>query len=191
MSQSAVRSTSSDRVRIHGSIGQLRAGQTLCQNDEIVPAGTGAIRAYVYPVTDHNGTTIVRVRSEANGAMLARGAARAERGEEPVAVPVRPVVRHDAPATVCVTSAGGPPFALGGEAVEGGRASIDGQAIEGSLRIVYLETRAQSWWSFLPTVVARMSAGERWSGAEAALLVLLLSLAAAALASVHLARRRT
>jgi len=188
MSQSAIRQTGSNRIRVAGAFGQIRAGQTFCQRGEIVPAGTGAIRAFLYPTTRQRTATTAIVRSEASGAIVARGVATATGGDEPIPIPVRPVVHDETRATICLAAAAGSPFLLGGEPSTGRSATLDRRPLPGVLRIVYLEPRAQSWWSFLPRVLSRMSVGERWSGAEAALLVLLLSLAAGALASWQLAR---
>lgn len=190
MSQSAIRQAGSNRVPLEAAIGKLAAGQRFCQRGEVVPAGTAALRAYAYPIARRSGTLTVTVRSDASGAIVARGVAVGEPGYEPILVPVRPAVRDETPATVCLASAGGSPLGLAGEPSGTGSTTVDGRPLRGALRIVYLQPHAESWWRFLPTFLSRMSAGERWSGAQAALLVLLLSLTAAGIASWQLARQR-
>jgi len=189
MSRSAIRQTGSNHVNVQAALGLIGAGQTLCQGNEIVPAGTAAVRAYLSPTAAENGTTTVTVRADASGAIVARGAATPGPSRDSITIPVRPVVRDETPASICIATTGGSPLAIGGEP-SARPATIDARPLAGDLRLVYLEPRAESWWSFLPTVVARMSAGSRWSGAQAALCVLLLSLAAAGLASWQLARQR-
>lgn len=73
-------------------------------------------------------------------------------------------------------------------AVEGTGMTIDETPSQALLRIEYVDSRAQTWWAFLPTVVERIGRGHAWSGSSVALVVVLLTVLSIALASWQLAR---
>jgi len=189
LARTGVKETGSNRVRIYRELDRLPRGATVCQANELVPAGTGAVRPYVYHASNGGGGERLRVaiRADGSGRVVAGGSHAADPGGEVTAVPVHQRIRRDLAASVCVTALAGA-FIVGGEASEEGSASIAARAIGGDMRVVYLEPHARSWWSFLPTLVERMGAGRRLDGAAIALLVLLLSTAAIALAGAQLVR---
>jgi hypothetical protein len=67
---------------------------------------------------------------------------------------------------------------------------LGAHALGGDMRVVYLQPRPRTWWSFAPTMIERMGAGRRVSGTAVAIVVLLLSTAAIALGGAQLVRGR-
>jgi hypothetical protein len=187
--KSGIKETGSNRVRIYVELGQVRPGATLCQANEVVPAGTGAVRPFAYPATARRGRLRVAVRADADGRIVASGSRLVNPTGDVTLVPVHPTVRRDTSARVCVTALDSP-LAVGGARDPEGSASIGAHALGGDMRIVYLQPRPRSWWSFAPTVIERMGAGRRVSGTAVAIVVLLLSTAAIALAGAQLVRGR-
>jgi hypothetical protein len=194
MSRSGMKETGSNRVRVQSVLASVHPGETLCQSDELVPAGTGTVRAAMAPTSARRADLRVTVRADADGRIVARGTLRPD-ARGPVSVPVRPLVRRDTPASVCFATGSGPAYVVGGEPVAPGTAKVGahasgGHAIGGDVRIVYLEPRPRSWWSFAPTAMERMDAGRRLNGSAIGTVVLLLSAGAAGLSCVALVRGR-
>jgi len=189
LSQSAVRRTGMNRVRVTTQLGALQSGQTVCQRKELIPAGTGAIRASLLAGAEGGGGVRVAVIA-AGGGTVAGGARAAGWSGGTLTVPLRPIVARETPARVCLTATGSGLFELAGETAENGRgrASVGGSALGGDLRFVYLRPRPESWWSAAGGVIDRMDVGHPLGGRAIAVLVGLLSIAAVALASWQLAR---
>jgi len=188
LSQSALRRTGLNRVRVTSELGVLQAGQTLCQREEVIPQGTGAIKVSLLPAIEGGGA--VRVAVIVGGASVADGARIAGWRSDTLTVPLRPIVARETPARVCITASGGGLVGLAGEAAEDGtgRASVDGRALGGDLRLVYLRPEPESWWAAAGSAIDRMGTGHPLESSTIAVLVGLLSIAAAALASWQLAR---
>jgi hypothetical protein len=189
MFRSGTKETGSNRMRVYRVLATIHAGQTLCQTDELVPAGTGIVRAVIGPTTDHNADLRVIVRASPGGRVIARGTYRPEL-RSTVSVSVRPPIRRDTAATVCFATAHGPPYVAGGQPADPGTAAIGAYPIGGDVRIAYFESQPRSWWSFAGTAVERMDAGRRLSGTAIAILVLLLLVGAGCLACAELVRGR-
>ena len=187
MSKSGMKETGSNRASAYRLLAVTRAGDTLCQRDELVPAGTGAVRASIGPTAGRFARLRVTVRSR--GRVVARGTyPPGARGA--VSMMVRPLIRHDTPASVCFTTGPRSHFIVAGEPSQSGAASIGAEAVSGDVRIVYLEPRPRSWWRFAPTAMERMGAGRRLSGIVVGILALLLSTVAAGAACAQLLRSR-
>jgi hypothetical protein len=188
LSRSAARPTGMNRVRATAQLGVLRPGQTVCQREELVPRGTGALAASLLPSPAGGGA--VRVAVVTVGESVAGGELPAGWRDATPTLPLRPVLARDTPARVCITAAGAQLVGLAGEAAAqgGGRAAVGARALGGDVRLVYLPPRAASWWSSLSTVVGRMDAGHPLGGTAIALLVALLLACSAALAAWQLAR---
>jgi hypothetical protein len=188
LSQSAVRETGSNRVRAMAQLEATQPGQALCQRGELVPGGTGAIRASLLPTAEQGGTARIAVIG-ADGATVARSPRPVPVSGLTLTVPLRPIVARDTAARVCIASAGTGLAGLGEAAADGGgRASAGGQTLGGDLRLVYLRPQAESWWASAGRVTDRMGAGHVLGGPALALLAALLMVASAALAAWQLAK---
>jgi hypothetical protein len=171
-----------EKVLIVGSNG------TLCQAREIVPAGTGALRLSIKPVVAGGGPTIMAEVMRGHTA-VARGTAKPGWTGEHVVVPLPTPLRSDVTGSICITL-GRRKVALGGQKTRAAVAARSGtQSLGGRLRIDYLRSTHESWWSFASTVGFHMGLGRAPGGAWAALLALTSMLVAIALGSWQLVRR--
>jgi hypothetical protein len=165
-------------------IALARRGATFCQAGELVPRGTAAIRLSLSAFTGPRVTVAV----SAGGRMVTTGQRGSGWTSRVVTVPVRPLPRPVAGATVCVS------FPLRDEVLtvfgKATPASLaareDGRPSPGRLWIEYLHAGGRSWASLLPSVVRHFGFGRAAPGTWIALLALALLVAVAAL-SVRLA----
>lgn len=151
-----------------------------CQSNEVLPAGTTALRLGLAAALGPK----IRVAVLSGNELVTSG----ERGEGwaggAVTVHVEPPPRTVSGATVCFSFKGeNERVTLLGQRTPASEAATSGQrALPGRMRIEYLAPGRSSWWSLLSTVARHMGYGRAWGGAWIALLVLALGTATAMLA---------
>jgi len=160
-------------------------GGRWCQDGELLPDGTASARLWLQ-TTGHPGPA-VRVTALAGGRTIASGTQAAGWSGTRLAVALRPALRRDAVARVCVALAHGARVAIVGAPP---RTEPAGARLPAQMRIEYLRAGRTSWWAFAGTIADRMGLGHAWSGPTLALAVAALALAAAALSVRELARPR-
>jgi hypothetical protein len=150
-----------------------------CQGQQLIPHGTSAIRVWLDAATGPR----VRLAVSAGGRPLLT----AQRGSGwaggSVTVPVKPLERTIAAATVCVS------FRLSDETVTvqgeaappAGAARSEGLPLRGTLWIEYLRPGRRSWASLASTVVRHMGLGRAAPGDWIVFLALALMAGAVAL----------
>ena len=169
-------------VEDRGVIARSKGNDSICQEGEVLPRGTTAVRLWIaanikpsVSVAAFSGSRLVTMGSE-EGSWLGKVGT----------VPVAPVPRRIAGAQLC--------FSIG-PAVEdvylfGGPAPnpLQGEA-RGKVRIEYLRPGPRSWWSLAHSVAQRIGFGRWPAGAWVALLPLALMGMATALASWTILRQ--
>ncbi|HEU4701294.1 MAG TPA: hypothetical protein VFS37_02345 [Conexibacter sp.] len=171
-----------------GTVGRL----AVCQDAELIPPGTGAVRVWLR-TTGRPGPALAV--TAANGrTTIGRGRLAAGWSGETATIPLRPVTRAPRPARVCVTVGAASSVTIAGEASgdpnAGPPATASGSALRGRLRIEYLTPERQSWWSQIGAVARRMGFGRAPGGGLVAYAAALLMLAAASLALWQLVREQ-
>lgn len=154
-------------------------GATYCQAQELLPAGTSALRLSLSAFSGPR----VRVAVSAGGHPLTGGEQESGWTSRVLTVPVRARSRAVPDATVCVS------FSLHDEAVTVfGKptshtiAAHDGRrALRGRMWIEYLHSGGRSWASLAPTILSSMRFGRGGAGVLIVSLALVLLVAVAAL----------
>ena len=194
LSHAQVRETGTNDVPLSVQVAALHGAQRVCQDGEHAVAETAALR-----LTGSGGgagggaapALAVELLDAATGAPLARGVAASWQGLHATAR-LRPPIAHERPARVCVRLAA--PAGAGGAALYGATAppahsaTADGRPLDGRFRVEWLGAQARSWWSFAPTVAARVGRGHAFPGAWVALAAALLTSTSIALATWLLVR---
>jgi len=145
--QSSPRSAGSNYVTELEEVAKLRGADRRCQDDESLPADTGALRlligTYGRPAPDLR--VVVR---RPGGQVVTSGALPGGGPEGHVDIPVRELDGGEGGVRVCVVVG------------EGGRTVLYGSA--GRLHLEWLRPGSESWLELLPTVAHRFALG-RWN----------------------------
>lgn len=189
LSQQGVRRTGTDDVTVAGVVDTLSGDHRLCQDEELLPAGTSAVE--LRSAAGGRPTLAVEALDAATGAPVARGASGRWQAAT-VTVPLRPPATRDRQVRICVSlrrpSAHAVAALYGEPSAEGPGATDGGLRLDGRVRLDYVRAGTPSWASFAPTIVARIGRAQALAGASAALLAGLLMLLATALAAWLLVR---
>jgi len=169
-----------------GSVGRI----DVCQDDELIPAGTGAVRVWLR-TTGQPGPALALVASDGR-TTIGRGTLAAGWSGKTATIPLRPATREQRSARICVTIGASATVTLAGESSDGAAArtpaTAAGGQLPGRLRIEYLTPAQHSWWSRLGTITKRMGFGRAPAGGGIAFAAALLMLAAASLGVWQLLR---
>lgn len=170
-------------------VNTLRGSHLICQTQEVLPAGTGAVHLSLmrHAVTPALTLTVLSATTDASVAVGRN--VRWDRAGARVALHPRP--SRDLPARVCFrlrAPASAAIDLLGAPAGEMPSATDRGQETGGRIRIDYLATREQSDWALATTVVTRIGRGHAWSGRSVALVAALLLLSSILVAGWLLVR---
>lgn len=152
-----------------------------CQADELLPAGTSAIRLWLLA---YDGPRM-RVAVYSAGHVITSGQRGSGWDSREVTVPVRPLARAVSGVTVCAS------FPLRDESVwVFGRATAPAvaaregsKALPGRIWIEYLRPGSSSWLSLVPSTLSHMGFGRASSGFGIVLLALALLASVVVLAS--------
>ena len=156
------------------------AKATLCQRDEFVPAGTGALRLLIGTYYRPGGSVRLSIRSRAGGVTRGGLAPGWEQGD--VRIPVEEVRRDVRAASVCLTNGGDSRIAIAGSpGPRESAARVSGKRARGRVHVHYLHPRRESWLQAAPRVARRFAVGKPgFMGSWTFTVALLLSLAALA-----------
>jgi len=158
----------------------------VCQNAELIPAGTGAVRVSL-AATSPSGPPLALVATNGR-TTIGRGALAAGWSGQTATIPLRPVTHVQRPAHVCVTIGASASVALRGEEALEPSATAAGTRVEGRLRLEYLAPERATWWSQIGTIARRMGFGHAVGGSAVAIAAALLTLGAASLGLWQLVR---
>ncbi len=169
-----------------GTVGRL----DICQDAELIPAGTGALRVWM-PTTGPRGPALALTATDGRQT-IARGMLAAGWSGRTATIPLRPVAREQRPARICVAVGASSSVTLAGEASgdpgAGPPATASGSQLRGRVRIEYLTPERRSWWSQIGTIASRMGLGRAPGGDAIAFAAALLMLVAASVGLWQLVR---
>jgi hypothetical protein len=169
-----------------GTVGKI----DVCQDDELVPAGTGAVRVWVR-TTGRPGPALALVATDGR-TTIGRGTLAAGWSGKTATIPLRPATRAQRSARICVTVGASSSVTLAGESSNApdaeSPATAAGAPLRGRLRIEYLTSARHSWWSRLGAIRRRMGFGRAPAGGGIAWAAALLMLAAVSLGLWQLVR---
>jgi hypothetical protein len=177
---------STDRVPNYTFVTELYSGQQLCQANEIVPAGTAALRMTIGTYGKPGPPLAIAISAPASYARKAPmrristgGIAKGWR-QGVISMPVTRVTRIHAEANVCIANRGPWPVAIAGTTPPANyyvADSVDGNALSSEVRIDYMFAGRPSWFAMLSTIAERMTLGKGsyigWMGWIAPLLLML------------------
>ena len=185
LARSEPRLNGTNSVPLRTPVVGLRAGEQLCQPEQLMTAGSGRLRIFLAP--EERGATpktLVTIRQKQDG-VIARARGRYDdRGR--IDVPIDPPVRRTrVDAEVCVRNQGDSPVALSGLLTPFGNVMLNGEKLEISLTMLWYVKDDRSGLSQVAAVIprvghARIGAGWAfWFAALAALLAMGVALTAA------------
>jgi hypothetical protein len=161
-------------VGLGGTVGRI----DVCQDAELIPAGTGAVRVWAR-TTGQPGPALTLVATDGR-TTIGRGTLAAGWSGKTATIPLRPATRDERSARICMTVGARSSVTLAGESSRdlnaGPPATAAGAQLGGRLRIEYLAREHRSWWSQIGTTARRMGFGRVPGGgaiAPAAALVML------------------
>ncbi|HEU4701603.1 MAG TPA: DUF2142 domain-containing protein [Conexibacter sp.] len=171
-------------------LGALGPGQRVCQDAELLPAGTGALQFAILPA-QRTGPRIAVTLSR-GGETIARSSLLAgARDAGSGSAPVQPRAQDLDGVRVCLAVDGrGQAGLLGGPTpADAGELTADGRPTGASIPITYVEADAASWWSRASSVFDRIGLGRGdWGGGWIAWAAAALLLGALALVVLALVR---
>jgi len=141
-------------------LGGLGRGQRLCQDGELLPAGTARLQLVLQPVQPVGPR--IAVTLSRGGRTLARSSMLvAARNGAATGAPLRPLSRDLDGVRVCLAVQGrGQVGLIGGPTPPGGgELTVDGRRSGASLPLTYFAAGRASWWSRAGAVADRMALG--------------------------------
>jgi hypothetical protein len=157
-------------VEHYEEIGPIRGPSTVCQDGEVLPRGTSAIQFALYAIYGPR----LKVTASSNGRILTKG----ERGSgwigETVTVPVNHITRNVSGVKICATLGHtDEDIGVSGDKTPTAAVATNGtRKLAGRMKIEYLHSGRQSWWSLASWVAGHMGVLRAPSGIAVALLVL-------------------
>ncbi len=159
-----------------------------------MPQGTSALRLYAGAAGPAGGPGPALAASvlDSSGRVIAAGTSKAGWPEGWISVPLRPALRTDVAASVCVKNLGPGPVGFGATVPAGGyTVQVDGRGLGGRVRLEYMRS-SESWFAFIGALAHRLTIGKsrllRHWAAPAAILLMILA-AGLALRTVLVAER--
>jgi Predicted membrane protein (DUF2142) len=153
-----------------------------CQQGELLPAGTAAIRLAIAA----NVGPAIAVAAFAGAHVLASGSQRSGWTGKTVTIPLRPVSGTSRQVRVCFAAGPiGEGVSILGESTRQAGAALASrrQIFAGRMGVEYLGRGHKSWLALAPSVAGHMALGRAWSGTWVVFLVAALMLALATLVS--------
>jgi hypothetical protein len=173
-------------------VAALGAGQQTCQNQELLPADTSAVRMTIGSY-GRPGPPVKVAFTGPRGQTLSAGTLPAGWREGVVQIPVSHVSKATDGVQVCLRDGGHEPIAIAGAVPDPGyQMQVGSKTVEGRLRYDYMRPGRESWLELIPTIVHRSTLAKSglvrhwaWVGA------LLLMLASIGLAARTILREAT
>lgn len=174
----AQRRSGSDLTPNGAFVAALGAGQQACQEGELLPADTSAVRVTV--ATNGLASPPLAIAfTGPRGNVLTSGSLPAGWDQGVVQIPLRHVSSPSEGAHVCLRNGGPHVVLLGGDLPDPGyHMTVAGRSVEGRLRYDYMRPGHESWLALLPTLAYRSTLGKsdlvrHWGWAAAVALMLL------------------
>jgi hypothetical protein len=167
--QTPERVIASNSVTIAGELGSAPSGSTVCQAGERLPASTQTLRVslagYLGPEVS---LSVLR-----GGVAVARGEHHAEWVGGSLTFGLRPAIRSETAATICITrdSTRRALSLLGGESAPGAVATEGRTPLAGRMRVEYLTRGNRSWLASAESVARRLGLGHSPGGTWIVLLL--------------------
>jgi hypothetical protein len=161
LAQQEPRRSGSDLTLNGAFVVVLNGGQQACQDQELLPADTSALRLTIGTYGAAGQPLRVSV-SGAHGEALTSGGLAAGWRQGVVRIPVAHVSRASDSARLCLSNEGSKPIALAGNYPDPGYTmQVAGSTSqERRLRVDYLRPGRESWFELLPTLIYRFSLGK-------------------------------
>jgi hypothetical protein len=165
-------------------LGQFSGRAKLCQTGESLPRGTSAI---VISLSAFHGPRVA-AQALSGTRVLTRGEQDSNWTGRTIAIPVKPLARTIAGATICVefSTAHEPVSPFGQPTPATLAATGNGDTLPGRVSVEYLRPGGRSWWSLASSTAYRLGLGRADGGAWIAFVAIALMLAAAATLSAAL-----
>jgi hypothetical protein len=157
MSRSPAVVSRTNATPIAGPVATVSHDFETCQDNELLPAGTTAIRLSLEALLG----PAVLVRVSHRGTVLVSGSVGAGWSRQSVTIPVRSLRRAVADTSVCFTVAASDETVYAKGAPD---AAAPDAGTDGRIRIEYLRPGRRSWWALAPSVARRMALGRAPSG---------------------------
>ena len=184
LSHSSERLSGTNLVPNGAYIEGLGHGQEACQEGELLPADTAALRmtigAYGKP-----GPSLTVTFKGPHGGLLTTGVLQPGWREGVVRIPIKHVSAASEEARFCLRDDGAQPIALSGDSPDPGfRLQVAGKTIENQrVRIDYMRPGSESWLALAPAIVYRFGVAKAgWVRGWAWIAVIVLMLSAVGLA---------
>jgi hypothetical protein len=184
LAQKDQRPSGTDRTHAGAFVATLRAGQSACQQGELLPADTSAVRATI-GTFGRPGPALQIAFSGAHREALAAGSLKAGWRAGLVQIPLPHIATSTDGVQVCLRNIGPGAIGIAGQQVYPGfHMVLAGKEVEGQLRYDYMRPGRESWLTLLPTIVYRSTLAKaaplrHWAWA-AALVLMLFAVALAA-----------
>ncbi len=178
LAHSAPRRSGSDLTPNGAFVVALDPGQQSCQEGELLPADTSAVRVTL----GAEGTPAAPMRvtfTGPRGELLSTGALAAGWKQGIVRIPITHVANAIEPVRVCIRDVGSSPVAVAGTNPDPGLHMLVGnRTVEARLRYDYMRPGSETWLSLLPVIAHRTTLAKsdlirHWAWAGAILLMLL------------------
>jgi hypothetical protein len=172
------RRSGSDLTPNGAFVAALGPGQQTCQEGELLPADTSAVRVTL----GAEGTPASAVRvtfTGPHGELLSSGGLAAGWKQGVVRIPITRVSRATEPVRVCLRDVGTSQIAIAGTAPDPGyHMLVGGRTVEARLRYDYMRPGTETWLSLLPVIAHRTTLAKsglirHWAWAGAIVLMLL------------------
>jgi hypothetical protein len=184
LSHSSERLSGTNLVPNGAYIQGLGHGQEACQEGELLPADTAALRMTI-GTYGKPGPPLTVAFTGTGGRLLTTGTLKPGWREGVVRIPVTHVSEASEEARFCLRDDGARPIALAGDSPDPGyKLQIAGRTIESQrVRIDYMRPGSESWLELAPTIVHRFGVAKAgWVRGWAWLAAIALMLGALALA---------
>ncbi len=186
--QKAQRRSGTDLTPNGSFVASLGAGEQTCQDGELLPADTSAMRATI-GAYGKPGPPLHVTLTAPDGKLLSSGGLEGGWREGVVQIPIAHVSNASELVRLCVRDAGPGRIAIAGALPDPGfHMDVAGHSIEGRLRYDYMRPGKESWAELLPTIVYRSTLAKAglirhwaWLGAPL-LMVFAIGLAARTIA---------
>ena len=134
---------------------ELAPGERLCQPDARLPAGSAGVGMRVRTFARARPELRVTVRSPGEPVVRGRLASGPRAGDVVVPIPELSTERRDA--RVCVEQDGPGRLAIAGGPGIGDDARLDGEPIDGMIRLEYVERAPKTWFAVVPDMFDRIA----------------------------------
>jgi hypothetical protein len=155
LGQRGQRRSGTDMTPNGAFVAAIGAGQRTCQDSELLPGDTSAVRATISAGGKPTPALRIAFRS-AGGRLLSSGKIAAGWRDGVVQIPISHVAHPRELVTVCLYNVGPSAVSIAGALPDPAyHMTVGPQTLEGRLRYDYMRPGKESWFELLPTIVYR------------------------------------